>query len=290
MTERWRILDLTSFDGHLQVTRGHLEIGNTSVALSDVSCILMGTRTHWSGSIVHLASKYDVVLLSCDWRGIPEAMTAPWSSNSRVATRHHEQANLAMPKRKNAWMQIVRAKIKGQAANLPEQAKAQLGELAAKVRSGDPSNVEAQAAKIYWSRLFGDGPSKRDRGLNDRNALLNYGYTILRGHTIRSVVAAGLHPTLGIFHRHRANAFGLADDLIEPFRPCIDHCVQNLPADASLSDPSIKHQLVESTSQPLAPGAVSVLASINDLCQHFALYCEGDYSVLSPPTWIPPHG
>jgi len=290
VSERWRILDLTSFEGTITVKRGHLQIDDASVALSDVSCILMGNRTHWSGSLVHIASKYDVVLLSCDWRGLPEAMTTGWSSNTRVATRHHAQANLSRPRQKNAWMHVVRAKINGQAANLPQEQAARLRELASRVRSGDPQNIEAQAAKIYWSKVFPEGPFKRDRNSEGRNAVLNYGYTILRGHTLRSVVAAGLHPTLGIFHRNRSNTFGLADDLIEPFRPCVDHCVQQLPATADPSDPSVKHRLVEATSLAFAPGQVSVLAAINDLCQNFALYCEGDYPALQAKSWVPSNG
>ena len=99
--------------------------------------------------------------------------------------------------------------------------------LARKVRSGDPENVEAQAARRYWKTLFGKGFS-RDQNADGANALLNYGYTVLRAIVARAICASGLHPTIGIFHSNRANAFALADDLMEPYRPLVDQIVVNL--------------------------------------------------------------
>jgi CRISPR-associated protein Cas1 len=98
-----------------------------------------------------------------------------------------------------------------------------------KVTSGDSTNVEAQAARYYWPRMMGE-EFRRDRTAPDLNALLNYGYTVLRAATARAVVAAGLHPTIGLHHSNRGNAFALADDLLEPFRPLVDCCVRGLTA------------------------------------------------------------
>lgn len=130
---------------------------------------------------------------------------------------------------KQLWRRIVIAKIRNQAAILAVigTRSAGLEALAAKVRSGDPDNVEAQAARRYWPLLLGPA-FRRDRAEEGANAMLNYGYTVVRAATARAVVAAGLHPTIGIHHRNRGNDMALADDLVEPFRPFVDACVKRL--------------------------------------------------------------
>ncbi len=127
------------------------------------------------------------------------------------------------PLRKQAWKRVVIAKIKMQAAALAAvgESRAPLDYIARNVQSGDSSNAEAQAARLYWPMLMGPD-FRRDPDRPDVNGLLNYGYTVLRAATARAVVAAGLHPTIGIFHSNRSNAFALADDLMEPFRPLVD--------------------------------------------------------------------
>lgn len=290
MSQRWRVIDLLEFDGEIGTRSGRLIVRDAEVPLDDVSCILTGTKTQWSGSVVAMAAKYEVPILSCDWRGIPFASTLPWSSNTRVALRHQAQCDLTLPRKKNAWMHIIRAKVKGQASNLTGDAQAKLVELAQSVRSGDPANVEAQAARTYWSNLFGAEPFSRNTDGGGRNALLNYGYAVLRGHVIRCIVVAGLLPSLGIFHHNRANAFGLADDLIEPFRPAIDHAVLGLPSDASLDDKQVKAHLVAASSAYMQQSGASVQAAINDLAQAFALYVEGDKDKLPVPVWSRPDG
>lgn len=124
---------------------------------------------------------------------------------------------------KQAWKQIVITKIRMQAAALAAmgQPSAPLERIARAVQSGDTGNAEAQAARLYWPMMMGKA-FRRDADLPDINALLNYGYTVLRAATARAVVAAGLHPTIGLFHSNRANAFALADDLMEPFRALVD--------------------------------------------------------------------
>ncbi|MCH8244220.1 MAG: type II CRISPR-associated endonuclease Cas1, partial [Planctomycetes bacterium] len=140
------------------------------------------------------------------------------------------------PCSKRIWRQIVRAKIRAQADLLgPDHEKyRKLLNLENEVRSGDPSNVEAQAARRYWPLLLGPD-FRRDRGLPGVNALLNYGYTVLRAGTSRAVVAAGLHPSLGVHHRTRTDPFCLASDLMEPFRPLVDLAASRL-ADAGVDD------------------------------------------------------
>ena len=141
------------------------------------------------------------------------------------------QLSASKPLAKQLWRQIVSAKIRMQGEILHRNGReaGAFDLLARKVRSGDPDNIEAQAARRYWKALFGPGFS-RDQDAGAINGLLNYGYTVLRAIVSRAVCAAGLHPTLGIFHANRANAFALADDLMEPYRPLVDQLVLDLVA------------------------------------------------------------
>jgi CRISPR-associated protein Cas1 len=139
------------------------------------------------------------------------------------------QVGASRPLNKQLWRQIVAGKIRMQ-GHVLAWSGAEAGAftlLARKVRSGDPDNVEAQAARRYWKKLFGPEFS-RDKNADGTNGLLNYGYAVLRAVLSRAICAAGLHPTLGIFHSNRANAFALADDLMEPYRPLVDRLVVQL--------------------------------------------------------------
>lgn len=136
------------------------------------------------------------------------------------------QAALSLPARKRWWAQIVRAKIEAQAELLVERCGHDNGlvMMSRRVRSGDPQNLEAQAARIYWRALFGP-EFFRMRQAGDQNRLLNYGYAVLRALVARALCGAGLHPSLGLSHHNRYNPFCLADDLMEPFRPLVDRAV-----------------------------------------------------------------
>jgi len=148
-------------------------------------------------------------------------MTASCSS------RRCAKARANRPTCKRLWQQIVRAKIAAQARTLVvlHGADFGLGALVGQVRSGDPANVEARAARRYWPHLFDNLDFRRHRENEDQNALLNYGYAVLRAIVARAVCSAGLHPSLGIHHHNRYDAFPLADDLMEPFRPTVDQAV-----------------------------------------------------------------
>ena len=285
MIARARVIDLIDYSGDIALQRGRL--AGEDVPLADVSCILTGARTRWSGGLISFAAKYGVPVIACDWRGVPIACLTPWSENSRVGARHRAQAALSLPRKKNAWMRLVRAKIIGQAANLSHAptSRSKLIELARDVRSGDLENREARAARTYWSHLFPHEEFARDRNGSGRNALLNYGYTILRGRVVRGIVVAGLSPTLGVWHRHRGNTFALADDLIEPFRPAIDHAVMGLPPDADITASEVKRVLVKALSQPMGRAGASVSTSINELAHQLALYVEGETARLNVPVW-----
>ncbi|WP_176386773.1 type II CRISPR-associated endonuclease Cas1 [Gulosibacter sp. 10] len=288
------MVDATALTGTIRSTRGGLEINGNNVPLTDVAVILLGNKATISGGAMTMLAKYDIILLNCDWRGVPDLVAYPWIDNSRVAARHRYQAELSQPRRKNAWQQIVRSKIEGQennltAASLP--AAQRLRVIRKSVRSGDPDNREGQAARAYWQVYFGeDSQFQRVPGSADRlNAMLNYGYTIMRGFVIQAISASGLWPTYGIWHRNRSNSFALADDLIEPFRPAVDFIVQNLDTDASLEIPTVKKQLVSVLSMPMnGLGGSTVATSIYELAAQLAYYIENDRDRLEPAVWVPP--
>ena len=160
---------------------------------------------------------------------IPVGMMLPINAHHVQTQRHRAQIETKAPVRKRVWQAIVRAKISQQSAVLRHFTGTDSGlePIAQRVRSGDPENLEAQAAQRYWPRLF-DKSFRRDREAGGVNALLNYGYAIVRAATARAIVAAGLIPSLGVHHKHRANPFCLADDLLEPYRPYVDWRVRSL--------------------------------------------------------------
>jgi CRISP-associated protein Cas1 len=288
-----RVLDATGLDGAIRSTRGGITVNDQQVPLDDVAVLLLGSRATISGGALTMLAKYDVVVLNCDWRAVPDAVFYGWSDNSRVAARHRAQAELSGPRRKAAWQSIIKAKIKGQQRNLETVGAvetAQLKRLAKEVRSGDTSNCEAQAARIYWSAYFGGANDdyRRIPGGADRiNSLLNYGYTILRGFVIQAISASGLCPTYSIWHRNRSNTFALADDLIEPFRPAVDHCVYQLGDVADLAGPMVKKALVAVSQTAMGKDGATVATCLYDLASALAMYAEGDVDMLSVPTWHP---
>lgn len=175
----------------------------------------------------------NVALITCDKRHLPQGMMLPIESNTIQQERFTNQINATEPLRKQLWQQTVRQKIRNQAALLKKQGKPNDNMLywADSVKSGDTGNLEARAAAWYWNQLF-DEPDDftRDRDGDFPNNLLNYGYAILRAVIARALVASGLLPTLGIHHHNRYNAYCLADDIMEPYRPFIDRLVLALPA------------------------------------------------------------
>jgi CRISP-associated protein Cas1 len=162
---------------------------------------------------------------------LPIGMMLPLEGHHALTERHWAQVEAGEPVRKRLWQALVAAKLRQQGRLLSaiHGEDAGLAALAGRVRSGDPDNLEAQGAQRYWPRLFGRD-FRRDRAANDANALLNYGYAIVRAACARALVASGLIPSLGVWHRNRSNPFCLADDLLEPWRPIVDWKVYGLVA------------------------------------------------------------
>ena len=185
MNSQWRVIDLCGFEGELRSTRGGVEVLSgegvpTIIPVAEVAVILVGMKVALSAAVLHRLAEADVAVLFCDWRGIPEGGCYSWSDHGRVAARHRAQAEVSLPRKKNAWARLIRAKIEGQASvleNLKIRGSGELLALADQVRSGDPGNVEAQAARLYWSRALGKGVGRQPAAgqLIGANACLDYG-------------------------------------------------------------------------------------------------------------------
>lgn len=171
-------------------------------------------------------------VITCDSHQLPVGLMLPLAGNTIQNERFRNQINASLPLKKQLWQQTIEAKIRNQAAMLRYTTGAVHNNMlkwSDSVRSGDTDNMEARAAVYYWKTLFPDNPYfVRDREGGGANALLNYGYAILRAIVARALVASGLMPTLGIHHHNRYNAYCLADDIMEPYRPYVDKIVTDI--------------------------------------------------------------
>lgn len=238
-----RTLEISREAAHLAVKldqllvqpRGAEEQATRSVPCEDIGVVLVDhPSTTYSHAALARLMDFGGVLVVCGADHLPVGMLLPMARHTEVVWRIQDQIGVSKPLRKQLWKQVVVAKIRAQAANLARgsASRSKLLALAREVRSGDPKNVEAQAARVYWSVWLGDlaptGPFRRDPDRPGINSMLNYGYAVFRAAVARAIVAAGLHPTLGIHHENRSDAFCLADDLVEPIRPLVDARVREL--------------------------------------------------------------
>jgi CRISPR-associated protein Cas1 len=221
-----------------------------SIPCEDIGFVVVDNPgTTYSHDTLARLIHFGAIVVICNDKHLPSGLLLPLSDHTEVVWRLHEQIALRKPVRKQLWRQIVVAKIRAQAANLPEDSPARhrLLALAREVKSGDVTNVEAQAAKLYWSAwLCPETPFHRDPDSTEGiNAMLNYGYAVIRAAVARALVSAGLHPALGLHHRNRGNAFCLADDMFEPLRPLVERAVRDLNrAGQTVLDPAGKRELL----------------------------------------------
>ena len=170
-------------------------------------------------------------IITCDSRSMPVGLMLPLCGNTTQNERFRDQLDASLPLVKQLWQQTIKAKIENQAAVLQECSGAEtrcMKVWADDVKSGDSNNLEARAAAYYWKNLFPIKDFTRDREGIPPNNLLNYGYAVLRAIVARGLVVRGLLPTLGIHHHNRYNAYCLADDIMEPYRPYVDRLVCNM--------------------------------------------------------------
>ncbi|ABV92150.1 CRISPR-associated protein Cas1 [Dinoroseobacter shibae DFL 12 = DSM 16493] len=275
--------------GFLKVSEGAREIGR--IPLDQIAGVIVHAHgTTWTTSLLTELADRGAPVVLCGANHAPRSVLMPLDGHHAQGARLRAQWQARAPLVKQAWKQTVIAKIAMQAAALEAMGEphAPVGMLARKVTSGDATNVEAQAARLYWPRMMGT-EFRRDRTAPDLNALLNYGYTVLRAATARAVVAAGLHPTIGLHHSNRGNAFALADDLMEPFRPLVDCCVRGLAArNGPQVDPAAKQSLARliALDLPLGDSLTPVSVALGKLAISLGQSFESgtlDLALPAPP-------
>ena len=219
-------LHLSAYRGFLIVTLDRQEQGR--VALDDIHAVIVHAHgVTWTTSLVVALAERGAIMVLCAANHAPVAVISPIDGHHAQAAKMRAQWDAPRPLFKQLWRQIIIAKISMQGSLLAAQGRSEsnaLAMMARRVRSGDPDNLEAQAARKYWPALMG-ADFRRDQNADGTNALLNYGYTIIRSCVARAIIGAGLHPTIGLHHHNRLNGFALADDLVEPFRPLVDALV-----------------------------------------------------------------
>jgi CRISPR-associated protein Cas1 len=214
---------LSLADGQIVVSR---DDGDVRLPIEDVAWLVIDTpQVMLSTALISACMDAGMVIITTDRTHTPSGVILPFHRHHRQAEIAAMQTAISAPLKKRLWQTIVQMKIANQAAVLTAcgQTPSALLAMTRLVGSGDPDNTEARAARAYWPRLFAD--FIREDGNDKRNAMLNYGYAVVRSAVARALVAAGLLPAFGVNHASATNAFNLADDMVEPFRPFVDRLV-----------------------------------------------------------------
>lgn len=326
MANNWQFVDLINFKGILSyssqkerliVITEEGEILDTYFPGS-VNVIFSGLGVTIAPGVLYHLAKHNIIFIPCDWKGQPTSCIYPWSkTHTRIVERHRAQAAAKLPKLKRAWKELIQSKIQGQANNLfalgNREAAMKLLNLKSAVKSGDATNCEGHAARIYWSTIFQSTGTESSMSISPKNpswnhnmpdgksgdfafrrlpgshhdflnSALDYGYTLLRGYSVRAVFAAGLLPTLAMYHRNRANTFALADDLLEPYRPAVDWIIGSTTTLKAFKD--VKKSLHENLAKKQMSDGKTIPNSIIQLAQRYGDYLEdSNDSPLKIPCW-----
>jgi CRISPR-associated protein Cas1 len=287
------VVEIASDGRHLAIDRGFMTVSDRDselgrVPLDDLAAVVANAHglTYSNNLLVTLATRGVPVVL-CGPHHRPAAVVWPVDGHHAQSGRMDDQASAAAPLKKRLWQQIVQAKILAQGATLAAVGAESGGFLllSRKVRAGDPSNVEAEAARRYWPLLFGTG-FRRDQDGDGLNGLLNYGYAVLRAATARAVMAAGLHPSLGLMHSNRGNAMVLVDDLMEPFRPIVDREVHRLRGEKIVevtSEAKAALARIMIVDLPTADGVSPLMTCLERLSNSLAKAYSGEIDRLALP-------
>ncbi len=222
-----------------------------SIPVEDIGLLVLShPAISYTHQLLYELLEQNVAVLFCNRQHMPEGLLLPFEDNQLHQARLQIQAEATKPLKKRLWQQVVQAKIRAQSKVLLEKHGTDDGLklLIPKVKSGDPTNVEARAAKQYWKSLFKNKDFRRKHDALDLNALLNYGYAIMRAAVARSITAAGLHPSMGIHHHNQYNPYCLADDLMEPLRPFVDSEVYDMYIE---SGHNLEIEVTKETKKPL---------------------------------------
>lgn len=291
-----RTVEIADDSRHLFVNRGFMVIKDTQgerkelgqIPLDDIGAVIANAHglSYTNNLLVALAER-GAPFVVCGANHNAVGMLLPIDGNFEQARRIEAQIAASQPTHKRLWAAVVKSKLEQQGAALMATGapSAPLTALAGKVKSGDPENIEAQGARRYWGLLFGED-FRRDQNGGGLNAMLNYGYTVLRATTARAVIAAGLHPSIGLHHSNDQNAMRLVDDLMEPFRPMIDLKVWQLQRNQELTmTPETKRALVRTLYDDMQTeaGATPVMVCTQKLATSLAQIYLGERDKLDLP-------
>lgn len=291
-----RIVEVADDRRHLFMHRGFLVVQDTEgerkelgqVPLDDIAAVIANAHgLSYTNNLLVALSERGAPFVLCAANHNAVGMLLPVEGNFEQSRRIEAQIAASLPTHKRLWAAVVRSKLEQQAAALEAAGAptAPLTALAAKVKSGDPENLEAQGARRYWGLLFGS-EFRRDQNAPGLNGMLNYGYTVLRAATARAVIAAGLHPSIGLHHSNDNNAMRLVDDVMEPFRPMIDLKVWQLQRNQEDNvTPETKRALVRTLYDDMQSdvGATPVMVCIQKLATSLALVYLGQRDKLDLP-------
>ncbi|MCE9538242.1 MAG: type II CRISPR-associated endonuclease Cas1 [Bacteroidetes bacterium] len=244
-------------------------------------------------SVIQELAENNVAVVFCDKTHHPSSMLFSLDGNTLQSERYKHQINASEPLKKQLWQQTIKAKIRnqGQLFNLLGKNDEALKRYATKVLSGDTTNEEAQAARHYWKHIFDSETFIRDRFGMPPNPTLNFGYTILRSAVARALVGSGLIPTLGIHHHNKYNAFCLADDIMEPYRPFVDKLVveiKNEHPDYHVMTKEIKAKLIGviSTDVLMGENKSPLMIAVSQTTASLVRCFEGKEKQIKYPTLI----
>jgi CRISPR-associated protein Cas1 len=293
-----QVLEIETPGRKLSLNRGFLDIHDSerllgSVPVQDVEALLLSTPAYQiSGQALSALLENGTPVVFCGTDFKPSGYILPTQGHHQQGARMQSQANAGKPLKKQLWRQIVIAKILAQADALDQVGgqSAAVRSLAPRVRSGDPDNLEANAAQRYFPLFFGR-EFRRGESAHGINTFLNYGYTVLRTATVRAIISAGLHPSLSIFHVSDGDALRLADDIMEPFRPVVDLEVRAIvEAGATSMSPELKRRLVAILRQDfnMSDGARPLTQVLNRVAVSLAHTYEGKRKSLELPSPLIP--
>lgn len=276
---------------HRQLVVDRANEDSVTVPVEDLGVLILDhpqvTQTH---GLLSACAAENVAVIFSDVHHLPVAILMPLVGHTLHSRTLAMQVTVSGPHRKRMWRDIVRAKV-GEQAKVLERITGSdhgLGTYVKRVRSGDPDNIEAQVARLYWIILFGND-FRRQSGPAGINGALNFGYAILRAAVARAVVGAGLHPALGLHHHNQYDALCLADDLMEPLRPLIDRQVAGIPgADLRTGrplEPRDKQWLLETLSESCQYNGrqYPVLVALHEYAANVRQVMAGEVSRLHIP-------
>lgn len=261
-------------DNQMVINTKQMPEEKRTIPIEDIGFVVLEhQQTSITLPLLNALSDNNVAVIICGNDYMPNAMLMNLDSNKTQGESFRAQIEASEPLKKGLWKQVVEAKIRNQAALLNKLGKDgdKLKPYYSNVKSGDSDNREGVAAKIYWNELFGDNFVRSREGVEPNN-LLNYGYTLLRAAVARALMGSGLLPAFGIFHRNRYNAFPLADDIMEPYRPYVDEIVYHMYINGVCKlDKDAKSQLLNllftdtvfnKVTRPLEVGLTTTTASL----------------------------